>query len=193
MARPRALRHRLIYAPAPFVWLQELIALATSTDGVSRGTGNKLREAMDYLEKDQLRPACNKLNEFVDGVKAQSAKRIAPAAANGLIEEATQSAPQPFAEAAVPPVPGDLAGCPVRAVLRARFSYASGGMPRSGPYFEPPRWLCSWPGRADIPADEASDREVRAFAARRIAVSRARQRERGGSPPSVPPWTRRRR
>jgi hypothetical protein len=65
--------------------LRQLTALSSATPGVSNGTQTKLVDAADYVSRGQLRPACNKLKEYIDAVRSQRGKKIAAADADALI------------------------------------------------------------------------------------------------------------
>jgi hypothetical protein len=76
--------------PAPGEVLDELISLSAATPGMSNGTQSKLLDARDKLFKGQLKPACNKLKDYIEDVQNQRGKKLAPADADALIALATE-------------------------------------------------------------------------------------------------------
>jgi hypothetical protein len=69
-----------------------LITLSESTPGVSRGTVNKLRDALQHLEQGRTRPACNALTDYIADLENQAGKpgKVSVEDAAELIESAEQ-------------------------------------------------------------------------------------------------------
>jgi hypothetical protein len=72
--------------------LTALIALSEETPGVSRGTVNKLRDALEHARGGRLGPACNALGEYIEDLENQAGKpgKVSVEDAAALIEAAGQ-------------------------------------------------------------------------------------------------------